>query len=39
MVLHEPHHTPEFWRRLGSTILDFARRKPWLAESGVTADV
>lgn len=30
--LHEPHHTPEFWRRVERAMPDFAQRKQWLAE-------
>lgn len=30
--LHEPHHTPEFWRRVERALPDFERRKRWLAE-------
>jgi len=30
--LHEPHHTPEFWRRVERSLPDFERRKRWLAE-------
>jgi len=37
--LHEPHHTPEFWRRLERAMPDFPARKRWLAENGVKADV
>ena len=37
--LHEPHHTPDFWRRLERAMPDFPARKRWLAENGVTADV
>lgn len=32
--LHEPHHTPEFWRRVGRAMADFQRRKDWLAQHG-----
>ncbi|WP_243751152.1 M48 family metallopeptidase [Paraburkholderia sp. BL10I2N1] len=35
--LHEPQHTPEFWRRVERAMPDFERRKAWLAEHG--ADV
>jgi predicted metal-dependent hydrolase len=31
--LHEPHHTPEFWRRVERAMSDFAARKQWLAEN------
>lgn len=33
--LHEPHHTPEFWRRVERAMPDFERRRAWLAEHGV----
>jgi len=32
--LHEPHHTPAFWRRVERAMPDFAQRKAWLAEHG-----
>lgn len=32
--LHEPHHTPEFWRRVERAMPDFARRKDELARVG-----
>jgi predicted metal-dependent hydrolase len=32
--LHEPHHTPEYWRRVERALPDYARRKAWLAERG-----
>lgn len=32
--LHEPHHTPAFWRRVERAMPDYARRKEWLAQSG-----
>ena len=35
--LREPHHTPEFWRRVERAMPDFARRKQWLAEQGHSA--
>lgn len=31
---HEPHHTPEFWRRMERAMPDYAQRKQWLAEHG-----
>jgi predicted metal-dependent hydrolase len=37
--LHEPHHTPEFWRRLELAMPDFPSRKQWLAENGAAADL
>jgi predicted metal-dependent hydrolase len=30
--LIEPHHTPEFWRRVERAMPDFAMKKQWLAE-------
>lgn len=32
--LHEPHHTPEFWRRVERALPDFELRKDWLSRSG-----
>ncbi len=32
--LDEPHHSPEFWRRLERVMPDFFARKQWLAENG-----
>lgn len=32
--LHEPHHSPEFWRRVERAQPDYERRKSWLAERG-----
>jgi predicted metal-dependent hydrolase len=32
--LHEPHHTPEFWRRVERAMPDYESRKDWLAEQG-----
>lgn len=32
--LHEPHHTPAFWRRVARVLPDFERRKQALAEHG-----
>lgn len=29
--LREPHHTPEFWRRVERAMPDFESRKRWLA--------
>lgn len=38
--LDEPHHTPEFWRRVERAMPDFAQRKQWLAEhAGVVVGV
>lgn len=36
--LHEPHHTPEFWRRVERAMPDFERRKAWLAERGMEVE-
>jgi len=36
--LHEPHHTPEFWRRVERAMPDFERRKTWLAERGMEVE-
>jgi predicted metal-dependent hydrolase len=32
--LHEPHHTPEFWRRVERAMADFDARRAWLTEHG-----
>jgi len=32
--LHEPHHTPEFWRRIERAMPDFKLRKDWLSQHG-----
>lgn len=31
----EPHHTPEFWRRVARAMLDYEQRKVWLAGNGM----
>ena len=36
--LHEPHHTPAFWRHVERTMPDFAQRKVWLAEHGMEVE-
>lgn len=36
--LHEPHHTPEFWRRVERAMPDYERRKVWLAERGMEVE-
>lgn len=36
--LYEPHHTPAFWQRVERAMPDFARRKVWLAEHGMTVE-
>lgn len=32
--LLEPHHTPEFWRRVEQALPGFERCRNWLAERG-----
>lgn len=36
--LHEPHHTPEFWRRVERAMPDYELRKTWLAEHGIDVE-
>jgi predicted metal-dependent hydrolase len=36
--LHEPHHTPEFWRRVERAMPDFELRKTWLADHGMAVE-
>ncbi|TKD31046.1 M48 family metallopeptidase [Azotobacter chroococcum] len=36
--LHEPHHTPGFWLRVERAMPDYAQRKTWLDEHGVTVE-
>lgn len=36
--LHEPNHTPEFWRRLERALPDYERRKQWLAAHGIDVE-
>lgn len=36
--LHEPHHTPDFWRRVERAMPDFERRKDWLAQRGMDVE-
>ena len=36
--LHEPHHTPAFWRRLERAMPDYERRKAWLARHGIEVE-
>ena len=36
--LREPHHTPEFWRRVERAMPDYERRKLWLAEHGMDVE-
>ena len=33
--LHEPHHTPQFWKRVERVLPDYERRKGWLAKNGI----
>lgn len=36
--LHEPHHTPAFWRRLERAMPDYEQRKGWLARHGIEVE-
>lgn len=36
--LHEPHHTPEFWRRVERAMPDFEQRKAMLASRGTSVE-
>lgn len=36
--LHEPHHTPTFWRRLERAMPDYEQRKSWLARHGIEVE-
>lgn len=36
--LHEPHHTPTFWRRLERAMPDYEQRKGWLARHGIEVE-
>jgi predicted metal-dependent hydrolase len=36
--LHEPHHTPEFWRRVERTLPDYELRKDWLSRNGTSVE-
>jgi len=36
--LHEPHHTPEFWRRVERAMPDFELRRAWLREHGTQVE-
>ncbi|WP_346301253.1 M48 family metallopeptidase, partial [Halomonas sp. BM-2019] len=36
--LHEPHHTPAFWRRLERAMPDYDQRKAWLARHGIEVE-
>jgi len=36
--LREPHHTPEYWRRVERAMPDYERRKAWLAAHGTDVE-
>lgn len=36
--LHEPHHTPAFWRLLERAMPDYEQRKRWLARHGIEVE-
>lgn len=36
--LHEPHHKPEFWRRVERAMPDYERRKAWLDARGIEVE-
>jgi predicted metal-dependent hydrolase len=36
--LHEPHHTPEFWRRVERAMPDYQQRKAWLGAHGTSVE-
>ena len=36
--LHEPHHTPAFWRSLERAMPDYEQRKSWLARHGIEVE-
>lgn len=36
--LREPHHTPEFWRRVERALPDFEMRRGWLSEHGAEVE-
>jgi predicted metal-dependent hydrolase len=36
--LHEPHHTPEFWRRVERALPDYELRKDWLSRNGASVE-
>lgn len=36
--LHEPHHTPEFWRRVERALPDYELRKEWLSRNGTVVE-
>ena len=36
--LREPHHNPEFWRRVERALPDYELRKDWLSRNGTSAE-
>lgn len=36
--LHEPHHTPDFWRRVERALPDYELRKDWLSRNGASVE-
>jgi predicted metal-dependent hydrolase len=36
--LHDPHHTPEFWRRVERAMPDYERRREWLTQRGAETE-
>lgn len=36
--LHEPHHTPKFWKVIERALSDFESRNGWLAERGIEVE-
>ncbi len=36
--LHEPHHTPEFWRRVERALPDYELREAWLSRNGILVE-
>lgn len=36
--LHEPHHTPQFWKRVERVMPDYERKKSWLAKNGIEVE-
>lgn len=36
--LHEPHHTPDFWRRVERALPDYELRKDWLNRNGASVE-
>lgn len=37
--LHEPHHTPAFWRRIERVLPDSQQRRKWLAQHGTDVEI